>query len=122
MRRPALALLIALAAVVSLLPTATASAQAAAPSPAVVSVGEVVTVRGTGWPRIEFCRPSVAVLWRGHFLGVAPVTTSGRFTFRWTVPTFLRHGARRLFIEQQCESGQTGDPLWTRREVWFRVR
>ena len=55
-------------------------------TPPVVPFGKTLTVRGTGWPVIEFCSRRVRIV-AAHVpaavrIGTAPVKDNGRFTFR----------------------------------------
>jgi hypothetical protein len=97
----------------------------AMPNPA--RFGRVVTVRGRGWPVIEFCARRVRISLQSDqnafVLGFAPVRASGRFTFRWT-PRRAEVGAGswRVVARMRCESGKDGSTVFVRRAVPLRIR
>jgi hypothetical protein len=119
-------------AVAVLSPAATASAPAAAgprlsAAPNPVRLGETLTVRGRGWPVIEFCSRRVRLSLRSDQnafrIGSVRVRASGRFTFRW-VPRRgeVGPGRWRLVARMRCESGDDGSPVPVRRSVALRIR
>jgi hypothetical protein len=97
----------------------------ATPNP--VRLGRVVTVRGRGWPVIEFCvrrvRISLQSAQNASVLGFAPVRASGRFRFRWTPRRAqVGAGAWRVVARMRCESGKDGSTVFVRRAVPLRIR
>jgi hypothetical protein len=96
-------------------------------SPKVADFGQKVTIKGTGWPRIEFCKPRVRLSLRStqnrYRIGVAKVKANGRFNFSWT-PKSSKVGSGRwkLFAVQPCENGSTGKPNPLELHVRFRIR
>jgi hypothetical protein len=120
----------ALAAAALLVPAAAAPAAAgprlsAAPVP--VRLGEVLTVKGRGWPVIEFCSRRVRLSLRSDQnafrIGTLRVRDSGRFTFRFTPRrSAVGPGAWTLVARMRCESGEDGSPVPVRRSVAVRIR
>ncbi len=97
-------------------------------SPRVVDAGEEQTVKGRGWPVIEFCERRVRIRLVSDqnlvTLGRVRVRDSGRFTFRWT-PDDANVGAPsswRLVARMMCESGDDGSPNPVRVSKRVRVR
>jgi hypothetical protein len=128
-RRPVRA---ALLVAVALSPGASSPASAAEPrissaSPNPVDRNAEQTVRGRGWPVIEFCSRRVRISLRSDqnavALGVLRVRTNGRFAFRWTpAEEDVGAGRWRLVARMRCESGDDGSPVIVRRERRIRVR
>ena len=89
---------IALAAALAL-PCSAAAKEKLTASPTTVAFGKTLTLRGTGWPVIEFCKRQVTLLLKtsqnSFRIGTVRTRTSGRFTFRW-VPRRARVGAGKL--------------------------
>jgi hypothetical protein len=118
-------------AVVAALAVAGAAPAAAAPrigvSPNPVDRDGEQTVRGRGWPVIEFCSRTVRVSLRSAqnavALGTTRVRRSGRFRFRWTpADENVGAGRWRLVARMRCETGDDGSPNPVRRSVRIRVR
>jgi hypothetical protein len=117
--------LVVLAAVAAAAPASAAPRLTATPS--TVRFGHTLTIRGTGWPVIEFCRRRVRLSLQSDQnafrIATVDVRTSGRFVRRW-VPRRSRVGAGtwRLVARMRCESGEDGSPVWVRRQVRVRIR
>jgi hypothetical protein len=120
---------------VALLPLAAslvvAAPAAAAPrisaSPKGVDRDAEQTVKGRGWPVIEFCRRRVRISLRSDQnavrLGSTRVRANGRFTFRWTPEDRgVGPGRWRLRARMTCESGDDGSRVFVRRSMNIRVR
>lgn len=124
MRR--IALLLALAGSLAVAATADA-APAISVSPSIVDRDETQTVKGRGWPVIEFCERTVVVKLKSDQnrsrLGSARVRRSGRFTFDWTADDAnVGSGRWRLVVRMTCESGADGSPNLVRRRADIRIR
>ena len=101
-------------------------------SPQIVSHGQKVTVRGSGWGVIEFCKPRVTLmLARPTPLGALPITTvnlrtgrttSGSFSTSWIVPATVRSGLHTIIATQRCESGKNGSVRMITRTTPIRVK
>ena len=96
-----------------------------APNPA--DRDETQTVKGRGWPVIEFCKRRVRISLRSDQnavrLGLAPVRISGRFRFEWTADDAgVGPGEWRLVARMRCESGNDGSPVFVRRGKNVRIR
>jgi hypothetical protein len=96
-------------------------------SPASVRYGHAQTIRGSGWPVIEFCsRQARLALLRPHqakVVGFARTRTNGTWSFRWTPRrSKVPRGYWTLRARMRCESGRTGGTVWVRalRTVRFR--
>ena len=106
-------------------PAAAAPRISVAPNP--VDREQTQTVRGRGWPVIEFCKRRVRITLRSDQnavrLGFAAVRSSGRFRFEWS-PDAANVGAGewRLVARLRCESGDDGSPVLVRRSERVRVR
>jgi hypothetical protein len=120
--------LVATLAVLLALPAAAEAAPRISVSPRVVDADEEQTVKGRGWPVIEFCERRVRIRLVSDqnlvTLGRVRVRDSGRFTFRWT-PDDANVGAPsswRLVARMMCESGDDGSPNPVRVSKRVRVR
>lgn len=127
MRRIALTLTLAGSMVLA----ATAASPAAGPtlgaSPNPVRFGQTVTIKGRGWPVIEFCerrvRLSLQSTQNAFGIGRARVRDNGRFTRRWTPdPAKVGPGRWTLVARLRCESGKNGSPFFVRRSLALRIR
>jgi hypothetical protein len=103
------------------------AAQTITADPVRVDRTDVQTVRGRGWPVIEFCSRTVRVSVRSA-QNSAPiaqrhVSDSGRFSFRW-IPRNknIGPGRWRLVARMRCESGKDGSTVFVRASTLIRVR
>jgi len=118
-------LLIALAGTLAVAaPAAAAPRISVSPNP--VDHDQAQTVKGRGWPVIEFCKRTVRISLRSAqnavTLGTAHVRRSGRFRFTWTADDEnVGAGRWRLVARMKCESGEDGSPNPVRRSVRVRV-
>jgi hypothetical protein len=118
-------LLVVLAAGVAVAAPATAAPRLTA-APSTVRFGQALTIRGTGWPVIEFCRRTVRLSLKSaqnaFVIKRVRVRRSGRFTTSW-VPRRSRVGAGswRLVARMRCESGEDGSTVFVRRVVPVRI-
>lgn len=110
---------------------AAAAPAAAAPrigvAPKTVDRDETQTVRGRGWPVIEFCERKVVVKLKSDQnrarLGSARVRLSGRFRFEWNADDAnVGSGRWRLVVGMRCESGKDGSAVFVRRARNIRIR
>jgi hypothetical protein len=106
-------------------PAAAAPRISVAPNP--VDHDQTQTVKGRGWPVIEFCKRRVRIRLLSDqnavLLGFARVRASGRFRLEWS-PDGANVGAGdwRLVVRMRCESGEDGSPNPQRRAKHIRVR
>jgi hypothetical protein len=126
MRRLALTLAVAVGSAAPAAPAAARSTVTA--SPASVVFGQVLTIRGVGWPHNEFCRKTVAVALesaQNRFrIGRVRTADNGRWILRYT-PRRAKVGAGRwrVLAKLQCESGKDGHFIYvTRRTGPIRIR
>src|SRR4051812_10856674 len=89
--------------------TPAAAAQHITATPKTVKRTAVQTVRGSGWPVIEFCSRTIRVFVKSP-QNVAPIAQrhigdNGRFTFRWTPKNRnIGRGDWTLVAKMRCES------------------
>jgi len=115
---------------------ATAVALGAAPirvnaTPSTVARGQKLTLGGSGWGVIEYCKPRVTLtLRRAAPLPDLPIATaklrtdplhSGTFSASWLVPATVHPGVRTIVATQRCESGKNGGAVLVRRSTRVRV-
>jgi hypothetical protein len=123
-RRLCLALLVM--AVPAILPGLAEGRERIRAAPSSVGFGETLTVRGSGWPVIEFCSRMVRLSLRGgqnaFAIGSVRVRDSGRFVFRH-VPRRGEVGAGfwRVVARMRCESGKDGSPIIRRASDDVRI-
>ena len=127
MRRPgiAIAVVTATAAAVPAAPAAAAPRLSAQPNP--IALGEALTIKGRGWPVIEFCQRRVRLSLQSDQnalrIGTVRVRNSGRFVRRWTpLASKVGPGRWRLVARLRCESGDDGSPVIVRRSLRLRIR
>ena len=95
-------------------------------TPPVVAFGTPLTVRGSGWPVIEFCSRRVRISLRTSQnalrIGTSTVATTGRFKFTW-VPRRSKVGAGDWLVvaRMRCESGKDGSPVYRRAIDLVRI-
>jgi hypothetical protein len=92
-------------------------------SPRTVHLGHTVTITGTQWPVIEFCKRSVRLRLESAqnavVIGFAHVKDDGRFTRHFTPKQGkIGTGTWKVAARLRCESGQDGSPNYiTRRRT-----
>lgn len=96
-------------------------------SPSPVGVNEVQTLKGRGWPVIEFCRRHVRLTLKSAqnevLIGFPRVRRNGRFTRRWTpADKHVGAGHWRLVVRMRCESGDDGSAVFHRASVDIHIR
>ena len=105
--------------------TATA-AQRITATPQTINRADTQTVRGRGWPVIEFCSRTVRVSVRSaqNSVPIAQrhVRDTGRFTFRW-IPRNknIGKGSWRLVARMRCESGKDGSTFFVRASTRITI-
>jgi hypothetical protein len=118
-------LLAVLAAWATTAPAATATPRVTA-TPNPVPFGETLSVKGRGWPVIEFCSRTVRLSLRSDQnafrIGTDEVGRRGRFRFTW-VPRRrdVGRGDWTLVARMRCESGKDGSPNPMRATTPIRV-
>jgi hypothetical protein len=107
--------------------TATAqTGQSITASPKTVKRADVQTVRGRGWPVIEFCSRTIRVAVRSpqNLVPIAQrrVGTNGRFSFRWIPKNKnVGKGNWRLVARMRCESGKDGSTVFVRASTRITI-
>jgi hypothetical protein len=121
-------ILLIVAAALLAAPAGAAAAPRIEVAPLAVDADAEQTVRGRGWPVIEFCSRRVRIRLVSAqnlvTLGRVRVSDRGRFTFRWT-PDDENVGAPSrwtLVARMMCESGENGSPNPVRVTKRIRVR
>jgi hypothetical protein len=115
----------ALAAVVVAGALVAAELSAAATGPRITATPQTVkrtdiqTVRGRGWPVIEFCsrtiRARVVSAQNAAPIAQRHIGDDGRFTFRWIPKNKnVGKGSWRLVVRMRCESGKDGSIFFVR--------
>jgi hypothetical protein len=93
-------------------------------TPGSVGVGQPLTIRGSGWPVIEFCSRNMRLSLRGgqqlFGIGTARTNLNGRFTFPF-VTRNVGVGFWRVIARMRCESGDDGSPVIVRASAPLRV-
>jgi hypothetical protein len=118
-------LLVVLAAWATTAPAAAANPRVTA-NPNPIPFGETQTVKGLGWPVIEFCSRTVRLSLRSDQnafpIGRDRVNADGRFRFTW-IPRRrdVGRGDWTLVARMRCESGKDGSPNPIRATTRIRI-
>jgi hypothetical protein len=85
-----------------------------------------VTIKGSQWPVIEFCRRTVRLRLESAqnavLIGFSHVKVSGRFTRHFTPKTGkIGPGKWKVVARLRCESGQDGSPNFIVRRKALRI-
>jgi hypothetical protein len=106
--------------------TTAAAAQRITAAPQTIKRTDTQTVRGRGWPVIEFCSRTVRVSVRSA-QNSAPIAQrhirdTGRFTFRWIPKNKnIGKGTWRLVARMRCESGKDGSTFFVRASTRITI-
>ena len=109
----------AVAAAALALPAGAAAAQHITATPKTVKRNAIQTVRGSGWPVIEFCSRTVRVFVKSP-QNVAPIAqrhvrANGSFAFRWIPKNKnIGRGDWTMVAKMRCESGKDGSTHFVR--------
>lgn len=120
------ALTAAVMAVTTAFASAAGAAQTITATPKSVDRADVQTVRGRGWPVIEFCSRTVRVSVRSA-QNSAPIAqrhirANGRFSFRWIPQNKnIGPGRWRLVARMRCESGKDGSTVFVRASTRITI-
>jgi hypothetical protein len=95
-------------------------------TPKTVKRTDVQTVRGRGWPVIEFCsrtvRASVRSAQNSVPIAQRHIGDNGRFTFRWVPKNKnVGKGSWRLVVRMRCESGKDGSIFFVKASTRITV-
>jgi hypothetical protein len=95
-------------------------------TPKTVKRTDVQTVRGRGWPVIEFCsrtvRASVRSAQNAVPIAQRHIGDNGRFTFRWVPKNKnVGKGSWRLVVRMRCESGKDGSIFFVKASTRITV-
>ena len=103
-----------------------AARQSISASPNPVHFGQQLTVKGKGWPVIEFCSRTVRLSLRSDQnafrIGTVRVGDRGRLRFEW-VPRRSKVGVGRWTVvaRMRCESGKDGSAIYHRAIDLIRI-
>jgi hypothetical protein len=108
------------------LPASAAAAQHITASPKTVKRTAIQTVRGSGWPVIEFCsrtiRVSVKSAQNSAPIAQRHIGADGRFTFRWIPKNKnVGRGDWTMVARMRCESGKDGSTRFVRATTSITV-
>jgi len=126
MRRTTTLTAAVIAGAAAVAPATASAAPSITAAPKTVNHTAIQTVRGRGWPVIEFCSRTIRVSVRSA-QNSAPVAqrhirANGRFTFRW-IPQNKNVGAGnwRLVARMRCESGKDGSVNFVRASTRITI-
>ncbi len=127
MRRTAALTAVVFAGAAAALAPAAGAAETLTATPKSVDRADVQTVRGRGWPVIEFCSRTVRVSVRSA-QNAAPIAqrhigANGRFSFRW-IPRNknIGPGRWRLVARMRCESGKDGSTIFVTASARITIK
>jgi hypothetical protein len=91
-----------------------------------VHLDHAVTIKGSQWPVIEFCRRTVRLRLESAqnavLIGFSHVKDNGRFTRHFTPRTGkIGPGKWKVVARLRCESGQDGSPNFIVRRKALRI-
>jgi hypothetical protein len=125
--RPVAALtVVVLAALTLAIPSTAQNSQSISATPKTVKRTDIQTVRGRGWPVIEFCSRTVRVFVRTA-QNSAPIAqrhirANGRFSFRWIPKNKnIGKGDWRLVARMRCQSGKDGSTIFVRASTRITI-
>jgi hypothetical protein len=107
-------------------PATATAAQTISATPKTVNRTDIQTVRGRGWPVIEFCSRTVRVSVRSA-QNAAPIAQrhirdNGRFTFRWIPKNKnIGRGSWKLVARMRCESGKDGSTFFVKASTRITI-
>jgi hypothetical protein len=125
--RPSTALTaVVIAGAVAAAPAIAQGAPRITASPQTVKRTDIQTVRGRGWPVIEFCsrtiRARVVSAQNAAPIAQRHIGDDGRFTFRWIPKNKnVGKGSWRLVVRMRCESGKDGSIFFVRASTRITV-
>jgi hypothetical protein len=117
---------VVLAGIALAVPPVANAAQTITASPKTIKRTDTQTVRGRGWPVIEFCSRTVRVFVRSaqNSVPIAQrhIRDTGRFTFRWIPKNKnIGKGSWRLVARMRCESGKDGSTFFVRASTLITI-
>jgi hypothetical protein len=95
--------------------------------PRTVHLGHPVTIRGTQWPVIEFCKRTVRLRLESAqnavLIGFSHISDGGRFTRQFTPKKGKTGtGTWKVVARLRCESGEDGSPNFITRKRTLKIR
>src|SRR4051794_5787325 len=91
-----------------------------------VHLGHTVTIKGSQWPVIEFCKRSVRLRLESAqnavLIGFAPISDGGHFTRHFTPQQGkIGTGTWKVVARLRCESGEDGSPNFITRKRTLKI-
>jgi hypothetical protein len=117
---------VVIAGMAAVAPATATAAQTISATPKTVNRTDIQTVRGRGWPVIEFCSRTVRVSVRSA-QNAAPIAQrhirdNGRFTFRWIPKNKnIGRGSWKLVARMRCESGKDGSTFFVKASTRITI-
>src|SRR3954471_17839164 len=95
-------------------------------TPRTVHLGHTVTIKGSQWPVIEFCKRSVRLRLESAqnavLIGFAHISDGGRFTRHFTPQQGkIGTGTWKVVARLRCESGEDGSPNFITRKRTLKI-
>jgi hypothetical protein len=117
---------VVIAGITAAAPAAAQAVPRISASPQTVKRTDIQTVRGRGWPVIEFCsrtiRARVVSAQNSAPIAQRHIGDDGRFTFRWIPKNKnVGKGSWRLVVRMRCESGKDGSTFFVRASTRITV-
>ncbi len=117
---------VVIAGVAAVAPATAATTPRISATPQTVKRTDIQTVRGRGWPVIEFCsrtiRASVRSAQNAAPIAQRHIPDDGRFTFRWIPKNKnIGKGSWRLVVRMRCESGKDGSTFFVRASTRITI-
>jgi hypothetical protein len=96
-------------------------------TPRTVHLGHTVTIRGSQWPVIEFCKRSVRLRLESAqnavLIGFSHISDGGRFTRHFTPQAGkIGTGTWKVVARLRCESGEDGSPNFITRKRTLKIK
>jgi hypothetical protein len=117
---------VVIAGITAAAPAAAQAAPRISATPQTVKRTDIQTVRGRGWPVIEFCsrtiRARVVSAQNSAPIAQRHIADDGRFTFRWIPKNKnVGRGSWRLVVRMRCESGEDGSTFFVRASTRITI-
>jgi hypothetical protein len=96
-------------------------------TPRTVHLGHSVTIRGSQWPVIEFCKRTVRLRLESAqnavLIGFSHISDGGHFTRHFTPKKGkIGTGTWKVVARLRCESGEDGSPNFIVRKRTLKIR
>ncbi len=96
-------------------------------TPRTVHLGHTVTIKGSQWPVIEFCKRTVRLRLESAqnaiLIGFSHISDGGHFTRHFTPKKGkIGTGTWKVVARLRCESGEDGSPNFTTRKRTLKIK